>query len=92
MKMKLTIRRAIVIAFIVMMTIMLTTTGIIWRADYDWFVEQQGQYDLNAISENAADRVKYFMNGPLTLTEVYGKGILSQELYKNNNLFDDVVV
>lgn len=88
MKMKLTIRRAIVIAFIVMMTIMLTTTGIIWRADYDWFVEQQGQYDLNAISENAADRVKYFMNGPLTLTEVYGKGILSQELYKNNNLFD----
>lgn len=80
---KMSLRTAILMPFIIIMIIMVTVFLLLWQANYDWIAQEQGGKIVNALSDNAKQRVSYMLAEPQRINKMYAQVI------KMNHYFDD---
>lgn len=86
MKKLVSIKRIILLPFVVSLIALTIIIAVVWRTDYNWMTGEQGDKILNSINENVTDRLEFFMNEPVRIAKTYANVIRNQNLDTGGDL------
>ena len=83
---KMSLRTAILTPFIIIMIIMVIVFLLLWQANYDWIAQEQGGKIVNALSDNAKQRVSYMLAEPQRINKMYAQVITLNQYFEEDDL------
>lgn len=78
MKPFLSLRTAIIIPYIVIMLIMLSSIGFVWQSNYQFLAKEQGTRIVRVLSNHTNERLNGFLGEPHRLNEIF-TAVLSKD-------------
>lgn len=80
------LRTAILVPFILVVFLILGIFMILWTADYNWLVNEQGTKMLSAMNTNTNQELNNLLNEPLHINELYASTIMNARLYNKTDV------
>ena len=80
------LRTAILVPFILVVFLILGIFMILWAADYNLLVNEQGTKILSAMSTNTNQELNSLLSEPLRINELYSSTIMNYHLYGKSDV------
>jgi signal transduction histidine kinase len=74
------LKSAIILPFVLLITLILSVEAVIWKLDYDFLAKEQGSKIVSALNETTQERLRILLEQPLNANMVISKELLYKEL------------
>lgn len=78
------LKSAIILPFVLLITLILSVEALIWKLDYDFLAKEQGSKIVSALNETTQERLRMLLEQPLNANMVISKELLYKDLDGNN--------
>lgn len=83
-KKHISLKFAVIIPFIALITLVLSIEAIIWKFDYNFLAKEQGSKIVHALNETTQERLKHLLTQPLNANMVIRDELLTKNLNTDN--------
>ncbi len=85
-KRMVSLKTVVIMHFISFIIIILSILLVLWKADYNWIVKEQGDKILKALNENTQQSLRDMLSKPLEINQLFAGDISREKYFNDENL------